>query len=115
MNLNSGVQAMAYFSGTYLAIFFGMISPNIIITRVMTTDDTAMPFPPRILVKSTVAKDAETTLTMVFPIRIVVSSFEKSSVNSKVLAALMFPELARAFSLILFSEEKAVSEALKKL
>ena len=106
---------MAYFSGTYLAIFLGMISPKIMITSVMTTDDTATPLPPNILVKSTVAKDADTTLTIVLPIRIVVSSFEKSSVNSKVLAALMFPALAKALSLILFNEEKAVSEAEKKL
>ena len=59
-----GVQLIANFSGMYFATFFGMISPMIMIRRVMTIEDTVTPFPPRRFVKNTVARDADTTLTI---------------------------------------------------
>jgi hypothetical protein len=53
----------------------------------MTTDDTATPFPPRILVKSTVAKDAETTLTMVFPREKVLALLNPADLYSELLGS----------------------------
>ena len=73
---------MANFSGMNLAIFLGTISPMIMIIRVITMEETVTPCAPNKLVNKTVARDADTTLTIVLPINMVVKSFEKFSVSS---------------------------------
>jgi hypothetical protein len=63
--------------------------------------------------KNTVAMEASRILTILFPMRTVDSSLSYFSDRASVLAALLLPFSDRVLSLVLLSDEKAVSVAEK--
>ena len=52
------------------------------VVEIKKMEETVTPCAPNKLVNKTVARDADTTLTIVLPINMVVKSFEKFSVSS---------------------------------
>ena len=79
-----GVTAIANFSGIFLAILLGDISPKIRTNIVMTAVDNVTPRSPQNLTKITVAKDADKIFTILLPTKIVVNMRSKSSANFRV-------------------------------
>ena len=69
--LRIGAANIAKPSAESLDKLFGVISPNISTSTVITIVDTVGPYTGYNLVKSTVASDADAIFTILFPIRIV--------------------------------------------
>ena len=108
--LTIGVISTAYFSAFSFAIVFGVISPKISTTTVITIVLTVAPrslLSPKIPVKNSVAMDVEAIFTMLLPMRIVDKTMSKSSASSIVRCIRRVCPMA--FSLTLLSEENAVS------
>ena len=109
----SGAENMANASGLSFARLLGVISPKISTTTVITTVETVAPMSPYRLTNRTVPMDAEAMLTMLLPIRMVESSRSYRSESRQASAARRLPFSASALSLVLFSDENAVSVAEK--
>lgn len=103
-SLSSGWANMAKSSGRSLDMLLGVTSPKTRMMTVRATVDTVGPYWRNHLVHSTVATVVAVMLTMLLPMRMVVSSLSYSSASSRVLAARRLPLSARFFRRIRLRE-----------
>lgn len=108
-----GSANIANCSGISFAITFGVISPKISTTTVITMVESDTPAFPKTRVKSTVAIEAAAIFTILLPIRIVDKIWSNFSENNNTFSAFLFPLEAILLSLIALKEENAVSVAEK--
>lgn len=107
-------MAEAIFSLYLDAMVLGRISPKIMILSVIIAVATPIPLDPSMLIAKAVARLDAQLFTMLFPIKIVVNSFEGSDSNLiNVLEEVVLDFLSR-LNCILEREVQAVSEAEKK-
>ncbi|CCY52966.1 uncharacterized protein BN781_01370 [Coprococcus sp. CAG:782] len=96
------------------ATVFGVISPNIRISRVSIPVEIPTAALPNTLVVRVVARDDAEMFTMLFPIKMVLISFALFSVTLRTLAARLLPESAIERRAYLFTVVSAVSADEKK-
>ena len=109
----SGAENIAKLSGRSFAMLFGVISPKMSTTTVMTAVDTVAPLSPSIWTNKTVAMELAEMLTMLLPMRIVERSRSYFSASVRASAALLLPSSAIDLSRVLEHVENAVSVAEK--
>ena len=108
-----GADTMANFSGFSLARLFGLISPKISTTMVMTMVETVAPMSGIRRTKSRVEMEDMAMFTTLLPTRMLLSSWSYFSARLSASAALLLPFSAMVRSRVRFREEKAVSVAEK--